>query len=132
MSQALPTWHLFFCLDDPDIQALNRQPLGEVMFPARKYFDYLAGSPLTSGFDDHDELLQIMLNRRPAVIIGTSCIAMTAAITAHITKATWPLFWLAAEVMLTTAKWIFMSRALTGTALVRRQCRRILAFLILL
>ncbi|WP_332302773.1 GGDEF domain-containing protein [Rhizobium sp. GR12] len=101
------------------------------MFPLRKWFDYLAGSPLTGGADCNDELLQDILDRRWEIILGAACIAMTASVAAYITKEAWPIFWLGLEVVLTAAKWIVISHALTGASAVRRRSRSILAFLIL-
>lgn len=85
------------------------------MYFASKSFDFLVGSPLVNARDVSPELLKSLFDRRWVIVIGFACVALTVMVAAFITPATWLFFWLAADGILTVARWKVMSHAMSAT-----------------
>lgn len=73
---------------------------------------YLCGSPLTDDPLDLDQLFQSVLERRTIILVGSVFICFFAIIIAYLTSSFWPLLWLAAEIVLTAARWSLMKAAM--------------------
>lgn len=93
-------------------------PLRRVM---RALFQFMMASPLTSDPYERDQLFQTILDRRAAVLIAPISTIALAAMVVYLTSATWPIFWVGAELLLTALRWKVMVEANSASLEKRRE-----------